>query len=168
VIRDHSPAQLTCPRCLAPIRNPYPLAARPVPDAATHARPIPVTPLPTGQRVLPYRPPTADYEAHTDQRGSVVAIAVLVVCLAAGSFLSFANGNAGMGAILLLATVLAAAIPLHYFHQQRQGLDPSAASAAGFQLVRGCAAAVVIFFGVIALLLGLCAAVVGGGALFHL
>jgi hypothetical protein len=127
-----------------------------------------VTTLAAGHHVLHYRTPAADHEAHTDQRGTVFAIVVLVLFLAAGAFLDLANGKVGFGTLFLLAAVLAAGVPLHYFHQQRQGLDPSAATVAGFQLVRGCAAVVIIFLGVIALLMGACAAMVGGAAFFHL
>jgi hypothetical protein len=142
---------------LAVVRNPHPFEARAVPDAVAQARP----------RVLQYERPGADREAEKDIRGTVYAMAALVVVLGGGALLAFAGGSRGMGVLLVMAVVFAAGVPAHYWKLQREGLDPSAATVVGVHLVRGCGAVVIALFGVLLLLFGLCAVVIGGGALFH-
>jgi hypothetical protein len=132
-----------------------------VPDAVAQAQ------AQARPRVLQYERPGADREAEKDIRGTVYALAALVVVLAGGAVISFGVGSRGMGVLLVLALVFAAAVPAHYWKQQREGLEPSAATVVGFHLVRGCAAVVIAIFTVLLLLFGLCAAVVGGGALFY-
>jgi hypothetical protein len=156
VIRDDAPAHLACPRCLGPIRNPHAPATGPAPTTAAAARPV-----------LNYGSPATDREVHKDSRGTAYALVALGVTLAAGALLSFAAGARGTGALLLLALLAAIGTTADYYRQQRQGLDPSAASRVGFTLVRGCAAALLLFFGLVVLLVGLCTAFVAGSAAFH-
>jgi hypothetical protein len=164
VIRDFAPANLTCPRCLSAIRNPHAGAARDVPESVrTRARNYPflsadaaVHSNQAGSRAVNYSPP-ADHEATGDIRKTAYSIVVLACTLAAGTLISLAAGSTVAECILPVGLILAAGVTIHYWKQQRRGLEPSVASEVNAKLARGCAGAVIIFFCIIALLLGLCA-----------
>ena len=98
IIRDGSPATLTCPNCLALIRNPDVLSSAPPPPppegvgsaapAQAAVAPLPVIPL--------------DQEVNDDFQGAVRNLVVLSIVVMAGGILSAITLDAGIVASALI------------------------------------------------------------------
>src|SRR4051812_43285551 len=89
MIRDYSPARLTCPNCLNPVFNPHP-------DQAV-ARP---TALKQHRRVIPVQE-----EVEHDLAGTWITLLILVGLMLAATVISLTQGIQWLGVMLLLATL---------------------------------------------------------------
>src|SRR5437762_5544963 len=151
LIRDASPPQVTCPRCLARINNPHPYATGPQVGDAPRFRTSVVAPQQTFERsAQPSFAPLGpiDYERRTvfsvdrqlerDTRGMNFALGALAVVLAGGAWISFTIlRGAFIGAILACFSVICiAAIVIHT--KQAKGEAPGAMGEVVTTLATGC------------------------------
>ena len=119
IIRDDSPPTVTCPECLALIRNPATsppsesMASSEVPAPPVRAAPLPVIPL--------------DQEVSEDFQGTLRNLVVLSIVLMAGGILSTVTLDAGIvGSALIALGVVLLIVLSATFHRRRPRPAPTA------------------------------------------
>src|SRR2546423_4260254 len=119
VIRDGSPARLTCPKCLGRVNNPHPFqtierpAAMSDPLAAVDYRSSVPPPLP--RRVIP-----VERDAHVDLNSTLRGIYFLTLLFGGSGVLSLTRfGNRSMGLMGIVFTVLLVAFVIYWWYQNQ-------------------------------------------------
>jgi hypothetical protein len=170
VIRDGSPARLTCPKCLGRVNNPHPFGAveRPaVMDAPRdsllyESNALGTTPPPLPRRVIP-----VEHEVTGDLADTIRGIRLLGVLLGGGGLMALTRfGNGSMRLMGVVVTVLVAGLIIYWWQMDRDPDKPLFGATGGTTAVgttaKGCFTYFLIILGVIALLVGLCTAALIG------